>query len=122
MAVVCPPVPGRSAAGRWGRCLVRFVVRIPASLLIGTFRIWQLLASPTYGQTCRFYPSCSAYGLEAVRTHGAVRGVWLTLRRLVRCHPWNPGGVDPVPPRGRHDAHRDDEAGQAGQSAGRVTG
>lgn len=78
--------------------VARFVVRIPAFVLIAVFRLWQLLASPTYGQTCRFYPSCSAYGVEAVRRHGAVRGSWLTVRRIARCHPWNPGGVDPVPP------------------------
>jgi uncharacterized protein len=81
-------------AGRW-------IVRLPALLILGFFRGWQLFVSPLYGQTCRFYPSCSAYGVEAVRRHGAVRGVWLTARRLLRCHPWNPGGVDPVPPTGR---------------------
>jgi putative membrane protein insertion efficiency factor len=83
------------------RRVVAFVVRVPALLLIGFFRLWQLLASPTYGQTCRFYPSCSAYGVEAVRTHGALRGAWLTVRRIGRCHPWNPGGYDPVPSTGR---------------------
>ena len=82
------------------RAVVRFVVRIPSWILVGVFRLWRLLVSPTYGQTCRFYPSCSAYGVEAVRLHGAVRGGWLTLRRLLRCHPWNPGGVDLVPPPG----------------------
>ena len=78
----------------------RGVVRLPSLLLLFLFRLWQLLVSPTYGDVCRFYPSCSAYGVEAVRTHGALRGGWLALRRIGRCHPWNPGGVDPVPPAG----------------------
>jgi putative membrane protein insertion efficiency factor len=47
---------------------------------------------------CRFHPSCSAYALEALETHGAARGSWLAVRRVSRCHPWNPGGLDPVPP------------------------
>ncbi len=55
--------------------------------------------SPLRAPRCRFHPSCSSYGLEAVRTHGALRGGWLAIRRIGRCHPWNPGGVDPVPPR-----------------------
>lgn len=90
-------VAARLAAGRFGLRMLRLLMRVPALLLIAAFRLWQLLASPTYGQTCRFYPSCSAYGAEAVRRHGALRGGWLTVRRLARCHPWNPGGVDLVP-------------------------
>ncbi len=60
-------------------------------------RGYQILVSPLLGPRCRFYPSCSNYALEALATHGAARGVWLTLRRLGRCHPWHPGGFDPVP-------------------------
>jgi putative membrane protein insertion efficiency factor len=55
------------------------------------------VVSPLYGQVCRFFPSCSAYALEAVTVHGAVKGTWLAVRRLGRCHPWNAGGVDHVP-------------------------
>ena len=65
----------------------------------GLIRLYQLVVSPLLGPRCRFYPSCSAYALEAVRTHGALRGTGLAARRLSRCHPWNPGGVDLVPPR-----------------------
>ncbi|MGA8255866.1 MAG: membrane protein insertion efficiency factor YidD [Nocardioides sp.] len=70
-------------------------------VLIGLLRAYRLLISPLYGEVCRYYPSCSAYALEAVTVHGSVKGTWLTLRRLARCHPWAPGGVDKVPPR-RH--------------------
>ncbi|MBA3232573.1 MAG: membrane protein insertion efficiency factor YidD [Propionibacteriales bacterium] len=68
-----------------------------ARLLMVPIRVYQLLVSPLLGRRCRFYPSCSAYALEALRTHGAVRGSWLAVRRLGRCHPWNLGGPDPVP-------------------------
>ena len=60
-------------------------------------RAYQLLVSPLLGPRCRFYPSCSSYALEAIRAHGPLRGTWLAGRRLLRCHPWNAGGLDPVP-------------------------
>ncbi|MGQ0629909.1 MAG: membrane protein insertion efficiency factor YidD [Sporichthyaceae bacterium] len=61
-------------------------------------KLYQWTISPLLGPVCRFYPSCSHYGYEAFRVHGTLRGGWLTARRLVRCHPWNAGGLDPVPP------------------------
>ncbi|MCC7461811.1 MAG: membrane protein insertion efficiency factor YidD [Gammaproteobacteria bacterium] len=71
----------------------------PVSALIrGLLRLYQQWLSPLLGPRCRFYPSCSHYMQEAVAAHGALRGVWLGLRRLARCHPLNPGGYDPVPP------------------------
>jgi putative membrane protein insertion efficiency factor len=69
------------------------------ALLVWLLRGYQLLLSPMLGQNCRFYPSCSNYAIEALRTHGAARGSLLAARRVCRCHPWNAGGVDPVPPR-----------------------
>ena len=66
-------------------------------VLIGLLKAWRLLISPLYGNVCRYYPSCSAYALRAVGVHGAVKGGWLTVRRLLRCHPWAAGGYDPVP-------------------------
>ncbi|WP_229052773.1 membrane protein insertion efficiency factor YidD [Aeromicrobium sp. Leaf350] len=67
-------------------------------LLIGLLKAYRFAISPLYGQVCRYHPTCSAYALGAVETHGAFRGSWLALRRLLRCHPWSPGGYDPVPP------------------------
>jgi putative membrane protein insertion efficiency factor len=66
-------------------------------LLAGLVRLYQLVVSPWLGPNCRFEPSCSAYAIEALRVHGAVRGGWLTLRRLGRCQPFCSGGYDPVP-------------------------
>jgi uncharacterized protein len=66
-------------------------------LLIGLIRFYQLLISPGLPASCRFAPSCSQYTLDAVRRYGALKGAWLGVRRLVRCHPWHPGGYDPVP-------------------------
>lgn len=75
-----------------------------STLLAWLVRAYQLLVSPMLGQNCRFYPTCSNYALEALRTHGAARGSWLAARRICRCHPWNEGGVDPVPP-AKQDPH-----------------
>jgi hypothetical protein len=67
------------------------------TILKGLIRGYQLLISPHLGPRCRFHPSCSHYAHQAITTHGAARGSWLALRRLARCHPWHPGGIDPVP-------------------------
>jgi putative membrane protein insertion efficiency factor len=85
-----PAPPGASLPER-GR--ERPVARL-LLLLIAAYRRW---ISPLLGPRCRFIPSCSAYGLEAIERHGPWRGGWLTLRRLLRCHPFTPCGCDPVP-------------------------
>jgi putative membrane protein insertion efficiency factor len=77
------------------------VARTPRHVLIVLLRAYRLLISPLYGQVCRYHPSCSAYALDAVTEYGAARGTWMAARRLLRCHPWAPGGPDPVPPRVR---------------------
>lgn len=72
--------------------------------MIVTFliRVYQRLISPFLGPHCRFYPSCSAYCLEAVQAHGTLKGLWLGIKRIAKCHPYHPGGVDLVPC-GRHE-------------------
>ncbi|MFO1429377.1 MAG: membrane protein insertion efficiency factor YidD [Candidatus Competibacteraceae bacterium] len=65
--------------------------------LILLLRAYQLVLSPLLGNHCRFYPSCSHYAVEAIERHGPWRGSLLAVRRLLRCHPWHPGGIDPVP-------------------------
>jgi putative membrane protein insertion efficiency factor len=69
-------------------------------VLMALIRVYQWTISPILGPVCRFYPSCSRYAYEAIARHGAIYGTYLTVRRLLRCHPWNPGGVDLVPERG----------------------
>lgn len=71
---------------------------VPAQALRGAVIAYQWTLRPFIGAHCRFHPSCSHYALEALATHGAVRGSWLAGRRILRCNPWHPGGLDPVPP------------------------
>ncbi len=73
------------------------LARLPQRLLIGLVKGYRLLLSPWLGSACRFEPTCSAYSLGALQRHGALVGTYLTLHRLVRCHPWCDGGCDPVP-------------------------
>jgi len=68
-----------------------------AKVLLALVAAYRYLLSPMLGRSCRFFPSCSEYAMEALERHGALRGTWLTVRRVARCHPWNPGGYDPVP-------------------------
>jgi uncharacterized protein len=72
---------------------------VAARVLVVMLTGYRRFVSPLLGPRCRFYPSCSAYALEAVQVHGALRGSWLAVRRLSRCHPFHPGGLDPVPRR-----------------------
>lgn len=71
---------------------------IPRRLALGAIRVYQLTLSPYIGRQCRFHPTCSHYAAEAIEGFGVVRGSALALRRLTRCHPFHPGGFDPVPP------------------------
>jgi len=73
------------------------ILQIPKTFILLLLRGYKLLISPLLGQRCRFYPSCSSYTMEAVEKFGALRGSYLGARRLLRCHPFNPGGLDPVP-------------------------
>ena len=68
-----------------------------ARLLVLLVRFYQRFIGPGLPRACRYYPSCSAYAVEALSRHGAARGAWLATRRILRCHPFHPGGVDPVP-------------------------
>jgi putative membrane protein insertion efficiency factor len=67
------------------------------SLLVGSIRFYQYFFSPWLGNQCRFHPTCSEYARQAIIRHGSVRGSWLSVKRLAKCHPWHPGGADPVP-------------------------
>lgn len=66
-------------------------------LLVALLRTYQYAISPFLGRRCRYYPSCSEYAVEAVEKFGAIKGGWLGVKRVCRCHPWHPGGYDPVP-------------------------
>jgi putative membrane protein insertion efficiency factor len=87
--VVVTTGAGSGTAGSVGRAL--------AAPLVWVVRLYQRLVSPLRPPTCRFHPSCSAYAVESLERFGPLKGGWLAIRRLGRCHPWTPGGVDPVP-------------------------
>jgi uncharacterized protein len=73
------------------------IAALPRTALVLLVRAYQVTLSPLLPASCRYYPSCSTYAIEALQRHGALRGGWLTIRRLARCNPFRPGGYDPVP-------------------------
>ena len=76
---------------------------LPRNSCVLVLRLYRAVISPLYGDVCRYYPSCSAYALQAIQRHGVIKGVWLGTRRIARCHPWAAGGVDDVPEASRRD-------------------
>lgn len=98
------PARGKQRPPRWTligvlRWVVRTVGAYTSAGLVALVRGYQLFVSPLLGPRCRFYPSCSTYAIQALRRHGPLRGLVLASWRLLRCNPWNRGGIDPVPPR-----------------------
>lgn len=79
--------------------VLRAIGLIPRNAIVAVLHVYRAVISPLYGDVCRYYPSCSAYGLRSVQEHGVLKGGWLTTRRLIRCHPWSQGGIDDVPVR-----------------------
>ena len=73
------------------------MMNILAGLIIKLIQAYQIMLSPLFGQQCRFYPTCSQYAIEVINRHGAIIGIYYTIRRLLRCHPWHAGGHDPIP-------------------------
>ena len=77
--------------------IFNWLIKVIQMALLALIWLYQHLVSPLLPPACRFYPSCSQYAREAVERYGVIRGVWLAIRRVLRCHPWHPGGFDPVP-------------------------
>ena len=77
--------------------VAQHIVQIPKYILIAIIRFYKAVISPLTPPSCRFQPTCSTYGLEAVEKYGFLKGGWLAIKRIARCHPFNPGGYDPVP-------------------------
>jgi len=87
--------------------LTGLIVRLPAIVLAATIRGYQLFVSPVLGANCRFDPTCSAYAQESIKRFGALRGSFLAVKRISRCHPWGGFGHDPVPERAPHNRYHD---------------
>lgn len=77
--------------------MMKKIIQLPANFLILLIRIYQITLSPFIGRNCRYTPTCSNYGIEAIRKYGAIKGGWLTFKRILSCNPWGGSGYDPVP-------------------------
>lgn len=77
--------------------VLNFIIKLPANILILLIKIYQYTLSPFIGRNCRYTPTCSNYGIEAIRKYGAIKGGWLTIKRVASCNPWGGSGYDPVP-------------------------
>lgn len=77
--------------------VVKRLLSLPAGVMILLIRVYQFTLSPFIGRHCRYVPTCSNYGIEAIRKYGAIKGGWLTIKRIVSCNPWGGSGYDPVP-------------------------
>jgi hypothetical protein len=77
--------------------LIRAVLEAPKALAVFLIRVYQRVISPAFPPSCRFTPTCSTYALTSIGRYGLIKGGWLAIKRIVRCHPWSPGGFDPVP-------------------------
>ena len=80
---------------------MRTLLRLPSLLVIGLVRLYQKFISPLTGPSCKFHPTCSTYAVQALQTHGLIKGSMLSVARLARCHPWQLGGINPPPPAGK---------------------
>jgi putative membrane protein insertion efficiency factor len=77
--------------------MMKIIAQLPAKFLILLIRIYQVTLSPFIGRNCRYTPTCSNYGIEAIKKYGAIKGGWLTIKRILSCNPWGGSGYDPVP-------------------------
>jgi len=77
--------------------MIKVLNKAISLIFIGLIRVYQFTLSPLLGRQCRFTPTCSQYGIEAIQKHGALKGSWLTIKRIARCNPWGGSGYDPVP-------------------------
>ncbi|MCQ2307054.1 MAG: membrane protein insertion efficiency factor YidD [Bacteroidales bacterium] len=77
--------------------MLKFIVNIPANIMIFLIYVYKFTLSPIIGRNCRYTPTCSTYGIQAIKKYGAIKGGWLTIKRIASCNPWGGSGYDPVP-------------------------